>query len=183
MFKRLGFRVIFIPAVLITQLLTLVGVGMLLRAGTGSLNNSDHLPTAPGLYLILIDTKHYTRKVGKETFKGLPDSHDFSKQKDFFALFPALYCSGKMSGDRHEADYCSTWGEQFFDLQRLWRVWGVDLIKENLVGSTPRLVYAGLLTTVIGVVLSAIFSILAFFSYWGAIAATVLSWYQDCWFW
>jgi hypothetical protein len=56
MFKRLGFRVILIPAVLITQLLSLVGVGMLLRAGTGSLNNSDHLPITPGLYLITVST-------------------------------------------------------------------------------------------------------------------------------
>ncbi|KAH7180105.1 uncharacterized protein B0J16DRAFT_375028 [Fusarium flagelliforme] len=166
MLKRLGFRAILIPAALITQLLLLVGVGILLRAGTGSLDNPDHLPVTPDLYLVLIDTKQYTRKVGKETYKGLPDSHDFSKEKDFFALFPALYCSGKRNGERYEADYCSAWGKQLFDLHRLWRVWGVDLIKDNLIGSTPRFVYAGLLTTAVTVGLSAICGILAVCSYW-----------------
>ncbi|CAM1500398.1 Fc.00g095600.m01.CDS01 [Cosmosporella sp. VM-42] len=176
MLKGFSVRVFFLPAALITQLLLLAGLGVLLRAGTGSLNNTQHLPITPGLYLVLIDADQYTQKIGKETYHGLPDSHDFSKEKDFFALFPALYCSGKKNGDRYEADFCSSWGRQLFDLQRLWRVWGVDLIQDKLIGSSPTFIYAGFLTATAAVGLSAVFCIFAFCSYWSAVVATLSSW-------
>lgn len=52
-------------------------------------------------------------------YKGLPDSHDFSKAKDWFAIYASLYCSGRKNGpEKHAADYCSPWpGKQLFDLQ------------------------------------------------------------------
>lgn len=44
---------------------------------------------------------------------GLPDSHDFSKRKDFYAIYPSLYCSGQKDNKVYKADYCSPWGTQF----------------------------------------------------------------------
>jgi len=71
-----------------------------------------------------IDTNEY--KYGENDPYGLPDSHDFSKRKDFFAIFPSVYCSGTKKPGRkdgygdteftYEADYCSPWGSHF-DLQ------------------------------------------------------------------
>jgi hypothetical protein len=136
--------------------------------------------------------------VSEEAYKGLPDSHDFSKQKDFFALFPALYCSGSKDGDKYEADYCSSWGKQLFDLQRqgyptqqsasgdanisdrLWRVWGVDLIHDNLIASNPTLIYAGLLTTASTTGLSLITGLVSFCSSWMGILSATLSWVTYC---
>jgi hypothetical protein len=60
MLKKLGwFNLLLLPAAFISQLVILAGVGILLRAGTGSLNNSDHLPVTPGLYLILVSRYLY----------------------------------------------------------------------------------------------------------------------------
>lgn len=94
-------------------------------------------------------------------YKGLPDSHDFSKHKDFFAIYIHRYCSGhkivnkskrnpktnsdpnSKSGSKsdskddqkqkwtYEIDFCSNIGSELFDQYRIWKVWGVDL-------ATPR---------------------------------------------
>lgn len=55
MWKKFGCTsFLLLPVALIFQLVLLAGVGIILRAGTGSLDNSDHLPVTPGLYLILV---------------------------------------------------------------------------------------------------------------------------------
>jgi len=112
----------------LTLFLTVLNVAMfgiemvMLRAGTGSISQPPHLPYAPGWWVTLIDTDEYKFVAATDNDDpwGLPDSHDFSKRKDFFALYPALYCSGqkKKEGGNvvYEADFCSAWGSQF-DLQ------------------------------------------------------------------
>jgi hypothetical protein len=123
MLKKFSFSVVLAP------LLVVLNGGMLglelimLRAGTGSLNNPEKLPNYPGWYAVMIDADDY--KFNPSDPYGLPDSHDFSKRKDFFAIFPSLYCSGQKTEKKdgkgnvvynYEADYCSPWGYQF-DLQ------------------------------------------------------------------
>lgn len=79
-------------------------------------------------------------------------------------------------GDRYIVDFCSPWGKQFFDLHRLWKVWGVDLIENNLIGQAPRQAFIGLLIGGAATVLSVVAGFLAFWSYWGALLATLCAW-------
>tara|TARA_R110002003_G_scaffold64_7_gene6002 strand:+ start:909 stop:1778 length:870 start_codon:yes stop_codon:yes gene_type:complete len=123
-----------------------------------------------------IDTDQYARQVNGETYHGLPDSHDFSKDKDFFGIFPSLYCSGKKKDDKYIVDYCSPWGKQFFDLHRLWRVWGVDLIQDNLIGQAPRHAFIGLLIGAAATALAIFAGFLTFWFYWGALLSALCAW-------
>lgn len=123
-----------------------------------------------------IDTDQYTRKVDGNTYHGLPDSHDYSKSKAFFGIFPSLYCSGTKKDGKYHTDYCSPWGKQLFDLHRVWRVWGVDLTENNLIGQTPKIVYIGTLATTATAALAVVLGFIAFYSYWGALLTTVVAW-------
>jgi len=75
--------------------------------------------------MLQIDTDDY--QSSQNDPPGLPDSGDASKRKDFFSLYPSLYCSGEKRehpghdnrGNKfysYEVDRCSPWGQQF-DLQ------------------------------------------------------------------
>lgn len=54
MLKRLSIRTLPLPIVHIAQILLLVGLGLLLRAGSGPLANSNHLPVSSDLYIVLV---------------------------------------------------------------------------------------------------------------------------------
>jgi hypothetical protein len=124
---------------------------------------------------IKIDTNEYTRTISGQTFHDLPDSHDFSKEKDFFHIFAGNYCSGRKVDGKYEADYCSPRGKQFFDLHSLWRVWRVDLIKDDPIGTNPRLIYIGLLVMLAIIILCIVSLTLALCSYWAMLVSTLLS--------
>ncbi|OAL48108.1 hypothetical protein IQ07DRAFT_682207 [Pyrenochaeta sp. DS3sAY3a] len=175
MANKLRFSIILLPLALFLQLILLASEVVILQAGTGPLKNKSKLPRFSALNIVVIDTDQYSRTVNDQTFQGLPDSHDFSKDKGVFGIFVGNYCSGKKNGDRYEVDYCSPWGKQFFDLHRLWRVWGVDLIKDNLIGTTPKLIFIGFLTTTAATLLCTCTLIISFCSYRAAGVATLLS--------
>ena len=65
--------------------------------------------------------------MGSDEYRGLPDSHDYSRHKEFFAIYANRYCSGPIVNGKHRQDFCSDVGRELFDQYRLWRVWGVDL--------------------------------------------------------
>ncbi|KAH7072448.1 hypothetical protein FB567DRAFT_611943 [Paraphoma chrysanthemicola] len=159
---------------ILAHLVVLVGIGVMLRAGSGPIKND--LPTDAGRYMVLIDTDQYSREINGQTYQGLPDSHDFSKDKDFFGIFPSLYCSGKKKDDKYIVDFCSPWGKQFFDLHRLWRVWGVDLVQDKLVGQAPRQAFIGLLVGAGSTALSIVMGLLAYKFLWCAVVATLGAW-------
>ncbi|KAF2179573.1 hypothetical protein K469DRAFT_798617 [Zopfia rhizophila CBS 207.26] len=162
------------PVAVIFQVILLAGLAILLQAGSGPLKND--LPIYPWGYIALINTDEYTKHINDQTYRGLPDSHDFSKQKDFFAIFPALYCSGWKKDGNYHADYCSPWGRQLFDLHRLWRVWGVDLMENKLVAQTPRMIFIGLITSAASAALALLVGFLAVYSYRCTLLVAVLSW-------
>jgi hypothetical protein len=73
-----------------------------------------------------IDTSNISSTVSGVTYHGLPDSHDFSKHKDVFAIYLYGYCSGvlqdtdaKDDGKRYEIDFCSRPGTELFAQYRL----------------------------------------------------------------
>ncbi|KAK5989723.1 hypothetical protein PT974_07982 [Cladobotryum mycophilum] len=167
---------ILIPAALVIHVVLFCGLAMILQSGTGSLNNHGDLLRMPGLYIARIDASNYKTKSGGEDYVGLPDSHDFSKNKDFFTLYPALYCSGMKKGDNYEEDYCSHWGGRLFDLQRLWTVWGVDLVDGKVIASNPRLVFVGLLVSAGATIVTLAVGLLSFCYYWSLVLTTVLAW-------
>ncbi|KAK3363140.1 hypothetical protein B0T25DRAFT_596146 [Lasiosphaeria hispida] len=175
MLKRCSCSVLFLPLVLLLNGVLIALEVILLQAGTGSLDNAEHVPRFYSFYAVIIDADQYETTAGGEKGKGLPDSHDFSKSKDFFAIYPALYCSGKKIDGRYEADYCSPWGKQLFDLQ-LWRVWGVDLVENYLIGQSPRIIYISLMTAASAAVASLAFGVLGFCWYWSKALATVTIW-------
>ena len=53
--------------------------------------------------------------VDGQTVNGLPDNYDQSRPKDFFAIYPSRYCSGKKSDGGYTIDHCSAYGKQFFN--------------------------------------------------------------------
>ncbi|KAK0704381.1 hypothetical protein B0H67DRAFT_557205 [Lasiosphaeris hirsuta] len=198
MLKKLTCSVLLLPLVILLNGAMLAIEVIMLRAGTGSLDNHSHLPFFHAWYTVLIDTDQYKYappgQDGSDPY-GLPDSYDYSKHKDFFAIFPAVYCSGKKvayrqgkrydhdadyseevhGGYRYEADYCSPWGSQF-DLQRLWRVWGVDLIEDNYIGQNPRMIYLSLIIGACTTALSAILKVFGYCYFYSKVAACIVSW-------
>ncbi|KAK1756670.1 hypothetical protein QBC47DRAFT_400301 [Echria macrotheca] len=118
---------------------------------------------------------------------GLPDSHDFFKRKDFFAIFPSLYCSGLKTEKKdsygnvaynYEADYCSPWGHHF-DLQwlwRVWRVWGVDLVENNYIGQNPRIIWISMMAGTCATGLSVMLKLVGFFYFYAKVASCLVSW-------
>lgn len=77
---------------------------------------------------------------------------------------------------KHVADYCSRWGKEFFDLHRLWRVWEVDLIKDNLIGQAPKQVFICLSIGAGTTALAFLAGICGLRTYWGVLAATLCGW-------
>ncbi|KAK1836422.1 hypothetical protein QBC39DRAFT_338069 [Podospora conica] len=151
---------------------------IMLRAGTGSIDNHDHLPNWYNWYMVIIDTDKFVSTVDRQDddLHGLPDTHDSSKRKDFYAIYPSLYCSGKKENNVYKADYCSPWGTQF-DLHWLWRVWGMDLIHNNYIGYRPKTIFYSLITGTSGTVLSLAGCFISIFSsYWGRIVTCITSW-------
>ncbi|KAK0627347.1 hypothetical protein B0T14DRAFT_512464 [Immersiella caudata] len=183
MLKKFSCAVLLVPVVVIFNVAMLAVEVVMLRAGTGSLNNADKHPSYPGWYAVMIDADKY-RFSPNDPF-GLPDSQDPSKPKEFFAIYPSLYCSGqKKEGGKdsygkpsakYEADYCSPWGYQF-DLQWLWRDWGVDLVKNNSIGQNPRMIWITLLISAFTTALSAILKILGLCFFYAKVASCILSW-------
>jgi len=77
--------------------------------------------------LALIDTSTVETRTPQQTYHGLPDTHDYSKHKDFFALYIHTYCSGTKEKDgKYVVDFCANVGS-VFDQYRVWKIWGVDL--------------------------------------------------------
>lgn len=122
MLKKFTWTVVLMPFITLLHGVMLGVEIVMLRAGTGSVSQAPHLPSFSAWWVTLIDTDEYKyiAATDEDDPWGLPDSHDFSKRKDFFAIYPSLYCSGekkKQGGSVvYEADYCSAWGSQF-DLQ------------------------------------------------------------------
>ncbi|KAH7321228.1 hypothetical protein B0I35DRAFT_428846 [Stachybotrys elegans] len=72
--------------------------------------------------------------VGHHTFRGLPDANDFSKHKDFYAIYLWTYCSGHVSqdGTSYNVDFCAKPGTKaLFNLYRYWSVWGAQVHKDG----------------------------------------------------
>ncbi|KAK0641428.1 hypothetical protein B0T16DRAFT_419817 [Cercophora newfieldiana] len=184
MLKKFSFTVLLVPLMVLLNGGMLVVEVIMLRAGTGSLDNADKHPSYPGWYTLMIDADDY--KFSASDPYGLPDSHDFSKRKEFFAIYPSLYCSGQKSEKKghdsygnvaynYEADYCSPWGYQF-DLQWLWRVWGVDLIENNYIAQNPRMIWISLITGACATALSVLLKLVGFCFFYAKVASCIVTW-------
>jgi len=128
--KRFTWASLLTPLVIVLNVATFAVEVVMLRAGTGGSlisnnnnnnnnNNDQNPPNYSGWYALRIEADEY--KYEHATSNGLPDSYDTSKMKDYFAMYPAVYCSGEKKSDgkggfRYEADHCSSWGS-LFDLQ------------------------------------------------------------------
>jgi hypothetical protein len=130
------------------------------------------------------------------TYHGLPDSHDFSRHKDVFAIYLYAYCSGtlddkdtKNDGKRYKIDFCSKPGSELFDQYRLWKVWGVDLatprkaknevdksIGVAAIKTMPRVILVGFNIAILGLGLTVLAGLSSyFFKYWSLVIAAVFS--------
>ncbi|KAK4449749.1 hypothetical protein QBC34DRAFT_403935 [Podospora aff. communis PSN243] len=177
--KFFSWSVLLVPVVIVFNVGMLAVEVIMVRAGTGSLN-ADKLPSYSGWYAVMIDADEYKFSTNDP---GLPDWGDISKPKDFFAIYPSLYCSGqKKTGSKdgrgkqdvkYEADYCSPWGYQF-DLQWLWRDWGVDIVKD--IGQNPRMIWITLITSILSTALSATLKLLGLCFFYAKVASCIVSW-------
>ncbi|KAH6688423.1 hypothetical protein F5X68DRAFT_231051 [Plectosphaerella plurivora] len=118
-----------ISAALGTAGLSLFCLLIVLTSGLGS---------APGgvgwLSFAVIDCSDVQTKVDNQSFRGLPDANDFSKHKDFYALYLWTYCSGHLAprGGGHAVDFCASSGtKSLFNLYRYWAVWGAQVHQEG----------------------------------------------------
>jgi hypothetical protein len=130
------------------------------------------------------------------TYHGLPDSHDFSKHKDVFAIYLYAYCSGtlddkdtKDDGKRYKINFCSKPGSELFDQYRLWKVWGVDLatprkaknevdksIGVAAIKTMPRVILVGFNIAILSLGLTVLAGLSSyFFKHWSLIIAAVFS--------
>ncbi|KAK5659873.1 hypothetical protein OQA88_13336 [Cercophora sp. LCS_1] len=147
---------------------------VMLRAGTGSAGNRNNEPTSPSWYTVRIDADQYT--AAGATTRGLPDPNDSDAWKDFYTIYPSLYCSGYKDTNgayKTESMWCSPWGHQF-DLQWAWRDAGIDLVKNDYVGNKPRTIFFSLTTGTTGTILSVVTSLLGLFWYWGKMSFAAL---------
>ena len=81
-----------------------------------------------------IDCSDVRTKVQNSTFRGIPDANDFSKHKDFYALYLWTYCSGLVSSDgiSYNIDFCAnTGGKSLYNLFQYWVVWGSQIHKDG----------------------------------------------------
>jgi hypothetical protein len=81
-----------------------------------------------------IDCSKLETKVQNDTFRGLPDANDFSKHKDFYALYLWTYCSGRVAdgGSNFVADFCAKPGRKsLHNLYQYWNVWGSQVHKDG----------------------------------------------------
>jgi hypothetical protein len=72
MLKKFSCTVLLVPVVVIFNVAMLAVEVIMLRAGTGSLNNADKLPSYPGWYTVLVipTQRHDSRRAVKLT---IPD--------------------------------------------------------------------------------------------------------------
>jgi hypothetical protein len=128
-------------------------------------------------------------KAGPVSYKGLPDSRDYSKHKDFFAIYLSRYCSGQKSGKDYNPSFCSEIGSGLFDQYNLWRVWGVNLAEprgarneiERSIGVTaiktlPKAIFIWFTITVGALAATICLGFASPFSHWVKIMATAFSW-------
>lgn len=59
---------------------------------------------------------------------------------------------------------------------RLWRVWGVDLIQDNYIGQAPRIIFTSLMTGTCATGLTTALKVIGFCFFWFKVAALVVSW-------
>lgn len=149
-------------------------------------------------YFALIDTSKITTTIGKETYHGLPDSHDHSKQKDVFAIYLWNYCSGTKLKGEFRANYCSG-ARTPFDQYRLWNTWKIDITKGELehegpkkdankrievgvegITYTPKTIRAVYSAAIAVVVLELIFGFVAIWTRWASFVTAILSFVSLC---
>jgi hypothetical protein len=128
--------------------------------------------------------------VGNANYKGLPDTHDFSKHKDFFTLYIHRYCSGSKNKEgQYIVDFCSDIGRELFDQYRVWKLWGVDLgsaqkDKENALQETvgvediktmPKVIFVWFLTSTAVTASTLVMTAFALCTSWAKTAALFFS--------
>ncbi|KAK3370436.1 hypothetical protein B0H63DRAFT_486997 [Podospora didyma] len=182
MFRSCSCSIILLPLVLFLHGSILATEAILLAAGTGPIERGDRLPVFYNFTVAIIDASQYSTvppsQQGKTPEWGLPDPLDGDKLMDFFVIYPTSYCSGRLK-DRGRGVYfehCSRWGKELFNLQGGWRNSGVDLVKNNLIGQTPNIIYILFLTALAVNALALILGVFAFCSFWAMVAATVVAW-------
>jgi hypothetical protein len=83
------------------------------------------------------------------TYRGLPDTNDFSKFKDFYAFYLWNYCSGKLQDRNYQVDFCSKPQQSLYDLFSYWKVWGASVHKQGTrfywLEKGPKLLYVSYL--------------------------------------
>ncbi|QDS71150.1 hypothetical protein FKW77_009980 [Venturia effusa] len=137
--------------------------------------------------LARIDASQVITETGTGRYQGLPDSHDFSKHKDFFILYLSGYCSGKKVGDEYKSDSCSRPG-QMFDQYNVWKTWGVNLAEtrnsargiQRAIGVTaiktmPGAIFITMKLLVVAFALTTLVGIISPFSHWAKVLVTILS--------
>jgi hypothetical protein len=151
---------------------------------------SSNVPSLRLLHELIgvqIDTSKVITETGVGTYQGLPDSHDFSKHKDFFILYLGRYCSGQKVGSDYKPDFCSAPG-QMFDQYNVWKTWGVNLAENrNSDHGIQRAIGVTAITTMPGVIFIlvrllvcalAVTTVVGFISplfHWAKVLVTILS--------
>jgi hypothetical protein len=142
--------------------------------------------------ILQIDTSNIQVRTGTTSYTGLPDTHDYSKHKAFFALYIHRYCSGHKENDgKYIVDFCSDPGRELFDQYRVWKVWGVDLGSPNKDGkgenvvqksigvsdirTMPRVMFGWFLATAALSGLSLVTGLFALCTTWAKIASLFLA--------
>ncbi|KAJ9643564.1 hypothetical protein H2199_004243 [Coniosporium tulheliwenetii] len=97
----------------------------------------------------LIDSSKVEVNTNNDMFRGLPDTNDYSKHKDFYAFYLWNYCSGKLQNGDYYVDFCSQPRQSLYDLFRFWKVWGASVHKEGTrfywLEKGPKLLYVSYL--------------------------------------
>ncbi|KAH0551123.1 hypothetical protein GP486_007532 [Trichoglossum hirsutum] len=130
-------------------------------------------------YFALIDTHEYKRKVDSTEYVGLPDSHDYSKQKDVYAIYLWNYCSGNLKDGVQDLNFCSKPNRWFFDLYSLWSTWGIKIAEPGSkwywLRTTPKSMLVAYNIATAASILQVLVGFSAIFSRWGSFVTLFFS--------
>ncbi|KAI9854371.1 MAG: hypothetical protein M1813_001274 [Trichoglossum hirsutum] len=172
-----------VACIALPMVLTVVSIACIVFIGTAGLKGTGSVKDT---YFALIDTHEYKRKVGDTEFVGLPDSHDFSKQKDVYAIYLWNYCSGNLKDGVQELNFCSKPNHWFFDLYNLWSTWGIKIAEPGSkwywLRNTPRPMLVAYNIALAASILEVLVGFSAIFSRWGSFATLFFSGLSSCTF-
>jgi len=170
-----------VACVALPMILSVASIVCIIFIGTTGLNGTGAVRDG---YFALIDTHEIKKKVGDSEYIGLPDSHDYSKQKDVYAIYLWNYCSGNLKDGSQELNFCSKPNRWFFDLYNLWSTWGVKIAEPGSkwywLRTSPRPMLVAYNIALATSVLETLVGFSAIYSRWGSFATLFFSGLSSC---